>query len=75
MYCWFVYCSLVYTNSVENSSKNKIEADEVYTNITDINQIKSTNLKVSPKKEVHQLKEICQLVQKNDELNYGICKK
>jgi len=31
-------------------------------------------LKVSPKKEVHQLKEICQPVKKNDELDHGIYK-
>jgi len=74
MYCLFVYFSLLYINGVENCSKKIIRADEVNTNNTDINQTKNTSLKVSPIKEVHQLKEICQLVKKNYELDYGIYK-
>lgn len=68
------YFSLMYINGVENCSKKKIDADEVNTNNTDINQIQNASLKVSPKKEVHHLKEICQLVKKNDKPDYGIYK-
>ncbi|XP_022173106.1 transcriptional regulator ATRX homolog isoform X2 [Myzus persicae] len=61
--------SLMYLNDVENCSKKKIRADEVNTNNTDIIQTNNTSFKVSPKKEVHKLKQICQIVKKNNELD------
>lgn len=62
----------MYLNDVENCSKKKIRADEVNTNNTDIIQTNNTSFKVSPKKEVHKLKQICQIVKKNNELDCGI---